>query len=131
MKIPVESIYKKIKALCKIKKVTIIALEQQAGLGQNSIFKWDKSMPSADKLLKVAQCLGVSVDSILGNTPDTNGSSLADLKASTIEVVNVLEQSDLSETSTEILIDVIQSLKKHLESDADLADSSDKDMSVL
>ena len=42
------------------------ALERKAGLGNGTIKHWNDSMPSVDKLIAVANVLGVSVGFILG-----------------------------------------------------------------
>lgn len=109
------SLYQKIKAVCKMKAISISALEQQAGLGENTIFTWDKTVPSADKVLRVAQCLNVSTDSLLGNQINSQDKTLADLEPTTIQVVTELERSKLSADSADVLVDVIRSLKKHIE----------------
>lgn len=45
---------------------SVAALERKAGLGNGTIKKWNESMPSIDKLMAVANALGVSVGFILG-----------------------------------------------------------------
>lgn len=45
---------------------SVAALERKAGLGNGTIKKWNESMPSIDKLIAVANALGVSVGFILG-----------------------------------------------------------------
>ena len=52
---------------------SVAALERKAGLGNGTIKKWNESMPSIDKLMAVANALGVSVGFILGeNSQDEN-----------------------------------------------------------
>ena len=58
----------KIKELCKENKVSVLKLETSLGFGNGTIGKWKKHTPSHDKLKKVADFFGVSVDYILGNT---------------------------------------------------------------
>ena len=41
------------------------ALEREVGLPRNTICKWDKSIPAADKLKLVADYFGVSTDYLL------------------------------------------------------------------
>lgn len=53
---------KKIRELCKEKKTSIHKLEQQLGYGNGVIGRWDKSVPSYERLSAVAAALGVSVD---------------------------------------------------------------------
>ena len=54
-----------IKRLCKEKNTTIFALEKAVGLGENTVYKWAKSSPSVEKLKKVADYFGVTVDELL------------------------------------------------------------------
>lgn len=57
----------RIKYLCEIKSITIAELERNLGFGNGTVRKWGKTLPSADKLQKVARFLGVTVDYLLGN----------------------------------------------------------------
>ena len=59
-------IYGRIKDLCRARNISISALESACGLGKKTIANWDKSSPSVDKLAKVADYFGVTVDSLLG-----------------------------------------------------------------
>jgi len=56
----------KIRNLCAENGETLAALEKKLHLGNATIRKWDKSAPSADRLAKVADHFGVSVDYLLG-----------------------------------------------------------------
>lgn len=54
-----------IQRLCKERKLPVIKLEEEAGISRNSIFRWDKNSPSVDKVKRVADRLGVTVDELL------------------------------------------------------------------
>lgn len=54
-----------IRRLCKANKIPVYKLEEQTGISRNSISRWDKSIPSVDKVKKVADFFGVTVDSLL------------------------------------------------------------------
>lgn len=55
-----------IKDLCKAKGLkNLHELETAIGVGQNTIYKWDSSPTSIEKVLKVADYFGVSVDFLL------------------------------------------------------------------
>ena len=62
------SLKENVKKLAKERGVSIRKLEQDIGIADKSISKWDKMMPSIDKVEKVAQYFGVTVDSLLGYT---------------------------------------------------------------
>ena len=54
--------FDRIRQLCREKGVSMSTVEKDCGLGENSIFKWKNSMPSVEKVAKVAQYFGVSID---------------------------------------------------------------------
>lgn len=58
----------RIKKLCKDKGISIQKLEQEVGLSNGSIGKWDISSPKADNLKKIASYFGVSIDYLSGLT---------------------------------------------------------------
>jgi len=62
----------KIKALCKDKKTSISKLEKQLGFGNGVIGRWDKSVPSYERLAAVANALDVPVAYLTGETDDTS-----------------------------------------------------------
>ena len=64
----------KIKKLARERKnMSLPQLEEALGFSAGLISKWDRSSPSADKLVKVASFLGVSSDYLLGLTDDPEG----------------------------------------------------------
>ena len=60
----------KIKALCKEKKTSISKLEKQLGFGNGVIGRWDRSVPSYERLAAVANALDVPVSYLTGETDD-------------------------------------------------------------
>lgn len=54
-------IYDRIKEICKEKSISILSVEQQAGLGNGAISKWNDSSPTVDNLKKVADVIGVTL----------------------------------------------------------------------
>lgn len=55
----------KIKDLCKEKDISLAELERKADIAEKSIFRWDKVKPSAEKVAKVANILGTTVEDLL------------------------------------------------------------------
>lgn len=55
----------KLKVLAKERNLSFSALERELGFGNGTIQKWDTSSPSCDKILKLANFLNVSIDSLL------------------------------------------------------------------
>lgn len=56
--------YEFIKRLAKEKGIAIAELEKKAEIGSNSIWRWDQNIPSIDKVARVAEVLGVTLDEI-------------------------------------------------------------------
>ena len=61
-------IYERISKLCAEHKISIAKLEKETGISNGTIARWGKSSPTADKLTKVADHFGVSVDYLLGRS---------------------------------------------------------------
>lgn len=54
-----------IKKLCSQRNISIPLLEETMGFGSGAIYKWDTNKPGIDKVQKVADYFGVSVDSLI------------------------------------------------------------------
>lgn len=106
----------KIKALCKEKKTSISKLEKQLGFGNGVIGRWDKSVPSYERLAAVANALDVPVAYLTGEADDLS----AGIKKDPIpkdEVVGSAKQKlldaldGLSDSQIEKLIGIIEEAK--------------------
>ncbi|MBR4085855.1 MAG: helix-turn-helix transcriptional regulator [Lachnospiraceae bacterium] len=58
-------LYENIKTMCELKNTTITALEREVGLSVPSISKWKDGNPTIQKILLVANALGVSIEYLL------------------------------------------------------------------
>lgn len=58
-------ILKKISKLCEERKISISKLEKECGIGNGTIGRWKDSTPTVDKLKKVADYFGVTLDELL------------------------------------------------------------------
>ena len=56
------SLVENIRFLCKKAGTSIPKLEKKLSFGNGAIYNWDESSPSVDRLQKVADCFGVSLD---------------------------------------------------------------------
>lgn len=56
----------RIKNLSQKKGWSLQTLAEKAGVGKNSIYRWDTKVPSTSSLQKVAKVLNVSTDYLLG-----------------------------------------------------------------
>lgn len=59
--------YQKIKDLCEKNNISVYQLEKELGLSTGSVSKWEKSIPRADTLLKVAKHFNVSINYLLSD----------------------------------------------------------------
>lgn len=57
----------RIKELANKRNISLPVLESTLGLGNSTIVKWDKSIPNADTLKKVADFFSVSMDYLMDN----------------------------------------------------------------
>jgi len=54
-----------IRRLCSESGITLTELESKAGIGKNTIYKWDSVSPSIDKVYLVAKALGVTIEELI------------------------------------------------------------------
>lgn len=60
--------FERIKELAKKKKMTLVEVNDKAGLGTRTIYHWNKTQPSNAKLASVARVLGTTTDYLNGLT---------------------------------------------------------------
>ena len=58
-------LFEKISNLCKEKGISIAKLEEECGLGNATVRRWDNSIPRLDSVQKVANYLGVPIEDLL------------------------------------------------------------------
>ena len=109
----------KIKALCKEKKTSISKLEKQLGFGNGVIGRWDKSVPSYERLAAVANALDVPVAYLTGETDNPSAGIKKDpIPKDEVEgsaKQKLLDALDgLSDSQIEKLIGIIEEAKKLL-----------------
>lgn len=54
-----------IKILCGKRGISLNDLEELAGIGKNTIYRWNEKSPGIDKVMKVAKVLGVTIEELL------------------------------------------------------------------
>lgn len=67
-----DNIAARIKQRAKEINVSLTQVLNDAGLGRNTMSNFKTSMPKADNLAKIADCLNCSVDYLLGRTSNPN-----------------------------------------------------------
>lgn len=70
------NLYEIVRSLCQEKGITIAALERTLDFGNGTIRKWGATIPSGDRLSKVADYFNVSVDFLLGRENRSREESL-------------------------------------------------------
>lgn len=63
-------IFESIRKMCQKMGISISKLERETGLGNGTICRWKQSDPTVSKLKRVADYLGVSLDSILASATE-------------------------------------------------------------
>lgn len=96
----------RITSLCEKEGISLSELERRAGLGRG-IYRWNTSAPSSDKLLKVAEYFGVSVDSILGREELPKEMPRNDHEAAVLSAYN-----SLSPENQQLIDTLMQNLKR-------------------
>ena len=101
----------------KAKNLSNYAIEKGAGLTIGSIKNWGRSIPSADKILRVANFLDVSVDYLLGNTdnPQSHKNNPQDFAAAAAEFSALIMETKTSTANivTTAAIQMDELLKAH------------------
>lgn len=123
------SILKKIQELCKERGTNPSKLELELGFGKGTLYKWDKSSPSTDKLSKVADYFGVSIDYLLGKTEFRsfpNESELAD-DVKRNEEFNLRDKRDI-EKNMNFLLDQLNNYQEALMFDGEVMDDETREL---
>lgn len=55
----------KIRALAKERKITVAEVERTVGLSPRTVYKWDENIPSVDKVKRVADFFGVTIEELM------------------------------------------------------------------
>lgn len=74
------SIVDKIRQLCAEHGETLASLERRLGLGNGTIGRWENGSPTLDKLTRVADHFGVSVDYLASREDQLDGLYLSCLR---------------------------------------------------
>lgn len=83
----------RIQELCSQNGIKIRPLEEQLGIANGSIKRWDISSPSCERMLKVAEYFNVSVDWLLTGEHQ----NLSESEIEILKLYNSLSHSDQEE----------------------------------
>lgn len=87
------NILDRIKILAKKKQISLAEIERRTGLSSGSITKWNKNVPSVDKLERVAKLFNVSLDYLVGGSDYAN--ALKDFDGTVAEETGTKEFSTI------------------------------------
>lgn len=90
------SIYERIESLRKSKKISQGKLEKELGFSNGSVSKWKNSTPTPERLQKLAEYFGVTVDYLMGKEEEDGANMIEsrDLKAKYQEIYNLLKSGE-------------------------------------
>lgn len=84
----------RIKLLVEQKGITIAELERRADIGNGVIRRWNTSLPTGDKLQRVARELNVTIDYLVNGEEDSKASIIgreaADLDENDLDLIRVM-----------------------------------------
>lgn len=96
----------RIKELANAKGLSLPNLESELGFGSGTIVKWDKSTPNVDKLQKVANYLGVTIDYLVtGEIDDEQNKRI-------YEYAKRLLDLGMTPEKLEKLVDAVEDIQK-------------------
>ncbi len=106
------SIVDKIQALCEEKGITFAALERSCDLSNGSIRRWEKSIPSIDKLEKIADYFKVSTDYLLGRTDNPSTILVDNFDTAFFKIMQDAKESGLSSHDLKLAIEFLKEARK-------------------
>lgn len=81
-------VYERLKSLCKSKGTTIQQMEIDNSMAKGHAYKWKKSTPTYENLLKLSEYFGVSTDYILTGVDDGISREQLHTDPEIIEIIN-------------------------------------------
>ena len=88
-------LYERIVLFSKSNQISLYTIEKGTGMARGSLRKWATSMPSGDRILRVANFLDVSVDYLLGNTNNPQShKNPENLRDALMQVTEIYKQAN-------------------------------------
>lgn len=89
-------LYEQVKEVAKSKGYSINRLEKELGFARSSISKFNKNVPSMEKIKQIADFLDVSVSDIIGDNDDASNTEKYYLNDETAQVAQeIFENKEL------------------------------------
>lgn len=113
----------RIRVLANENGMSLPDLEIAIGLGNGTISRWKNSSPNTDKLVKVSDYFGVTVDYLLGR--ETSGKDIIDIDISIKKIIGTINNEErgpllyngyeIDDTSLELLKSTLELANHHME----------------
>lgn len=100
------------KEVAKLRGLSLTDVAIKAGLADKSIYSWDRSIPKADNLSKVAEVLHVSTDYLLGNTNKMNPNSYNTPTDLSTDGVFFFDGKEVDEDTMDYIRETLRRIKK-------------------
>ena len=102
----------KIEQLCNARGISVRALEKMAGLKDRTIQHWDKSEPSVQKALSVANALNVPIEELL-MVYSHELERVAYIESTQMELNELKKSSTVLSEEEAVLIDLFRKADNH------------------
>lgn len=103
----------KVSELCRNAGTSMNALEKTIGLGKGTICRWNDIMPSIDKVEKVADYFGVSIDYLLERSPSDDVTEMLEFLHKNPEMRVLLSSSaKLEKEDLEAVVTIVRRMNK-------------------
>jgi len=98
-----------IKELCRDRGVSMAKLEREMGFAAGSICKWDSKIPSVERIARVADYFGVSIDYIMGR--DISIEARTGIQSVYLSLARSAQDKGIDAADMEILMEAARSIR--------------------
>lgn len=107
------SVYERVLNLANTKGISIRGLNAALNFGEGTISKWSRSVPASDKLLKVAEYFGVTVDYLLTGETKEKPDTSVELSYAHLELINRIKKMSDEEVALFLhTLDAFQAMQR-------------------
>lgn len=104
------NIYLRVKELCVERGISIAELEKKCGIGTKTINKWGTSSPSVDKLERIADYFGVTVDYLIGREDHATDEDINELLSDPARRALLKSTAGLKRSDIEFISRIIENI---------------------
>ncbi|MBE6929410.1 MAG: helix-turn-helix transcriptional regulator [Clostridia bacterium] len=98
-----------IKDLCRKHGTSMARLERELGFAAGSICKWDSKIPSVERIARVADYFGVTLDAIIGRGQSLE--SLTGIQEVYLSLARSAQEKGIDAADLEILMEAARSIQ--------------------